>query len=65
MSFGNENIAIRCKRQIANAHTLFNLINVIIQLPFANLLVKIARAIVPGDDKLEVQEGKVLGSKNC
>lgn len=48
------------KRQIANAHTLFNLINVIIQLPFANLLVKIAQAIVPGDDKLEVQEAKFL-----
>lgn len=48
------------KRQIANAHTLFNLINVIIQLPFANLLVKIARTIIPGDGKLEVQEAKFL-----
>ncbi len=48
------------KRQIANAHTFFNIINVIIQLPFVNLLVKIAQAIVPGDDKLEVQEAKFL-----
>ena len=48
------------KRQIANAHTFFNIINVIIQLPFANLLVKIARTIIPGDGKLEVQEAKFL-----
>ena len=48
------------KRQIANAHTLFNIINVIIQLPFAGLLVRIARTIVPGDDKLEAQESKFL-----
>ncbi len=31
------------QRQIANAHTLFNLVNIIIQLPFAGLLVKIAK----------------------
>ena len=48
------------QRQIANAHTLFNLINVLIQLPFAGLLVKAAKAIVPGDDKLEGQEAKFL-----
>ena len=36
------------QRQIANAHTFFNPINVIIQLPFAGLLVKAATAIVPG-----------------
>ncbi len=48
------------QRQIANAHTFFNLINVAIQLPFAGLLVKAAEAIVPGDDKLEGQEAKFL-----
>lgn len=48
------------QRQIANAHTLFNLINVAIQLPFAGLLVKAAKAIVPGDDILEAQEAKFL-----
>lgn len=51
---------IDIKRQIANAHTFFNLINVIIQIPFANLLVKIAKSLVPGDDKLEAQESKYL-----
>lgn len=34
--------------QIANAHTMFNIINVIIQLPFAGLLVKAAERLVPG-----------------
>jgi phosphate:Na+ symporter len=34
-------------RQIANAHTFFNLINVIVQLPFAFVLIKIATWVVP------------------
>lgn len=39
-------------RQIANTHTLFNLINVLVQLPFSFLLVKIAMLIIPdkGDE---------------
>ncbi len=40
-------------RQIANAHTLFNLINVVIQLPFARFLVKIVEWLIPGDDLKE------------
>lgn len=48
------------KRQIANAHSLFNLVNVIVLLPFANILVKAAKILVPGDDKLEAQEAKFL-----
>ena len=47
-------------RQIANAHTLFNLINVLIQLPFAGLLVKIAIKLVPGEDTGEKQAAKYL-----
>ncbi|MDO4793581.1 MAG: Na/Pi cotransporter family protein [Filifactor alocis] len=34
-------------RQIANAHSLFNIINVVIQFPFAGLIVKIAEKLVP------------------
>ena len=34
-------------RQIANAHTLFNLINVVVQLPFSFVLIKIATWVVP------------------
>lgn len=45
------------QRQIANAHTLFNLINVIIQLPFANLLVKAAIKLVPGEEEVAEEVG--------
>ncbi|SHI95368.1 phosphate:Na+ symporter [Dethiosulfatibacter aminovorans DSM 17477] len=38
------------ERQIANAHTLFNIISVIIMLPFANWIVKIAEKLIKGDD---------------
>ncbi|GFN35787.1 Na/Pi cotransporter family protein [Tepidimicrobium xylanilyticum] len=52
------------KRQIANAHTLFNLINVVIQLPFSNLLVKAAMKIVPGDVEEVTETGlKFLDSR--
>ena len=43
-------------RQIANAHTLFNLINVVIQFPFAGLIVKIAEKLIP--DRPEEMEPK-------
>lgn len=55
-----ENIVLRIspdniQRQIANAHTLFNIANTIIQLPFANLLVMAAEKLVPGeDDELDI-----------
>ena len=34
-------------RQIANAHTLFNIVNVIILLPFSKFIVKLAMKLVP------------------
>jgi phosphate:Na+ symporter len=39
------------QRQIANAHTLFNVTNVIIQIWFIGVLVKIVNKLVPGEDK--------------
>ncbi len=48
------------QRQIANAHTLFNLVNVAIQLPFAELLVKAAKKLVPGDEEEEMGGVKYL-----
>ncbi|AHM56911.1 sodium-dependent phosphate transporter [Peptoclostridium acidaminophilum DSM 3953] len=42
-------------RQIANAHTLFNISNVVIQLPFAMLLVKIANLVIPEKEGEEVE----------
>lgn len=37
-------------RQIANAHSFFNIINVAIQLPFAVYLVKVVERLVPGEE---------------
>lgn len=34
-------------RQIANTHTLFNIVNVIVLLPFSNYIVKLATKLVP------------------
>ncbi|NLK72428.1 MAG: Na/Pi cotransporter family protein, partial [Clostridiales bacterium] len=34
-------------RQLANAHTFFNIVNTIILLPFADYLVKLAKKIIP------------------
>ena len=39
------------QRQIANAHTLFNITNVFIQIWFIGTLVKIVNRLVPGEDK--------------
>lgn len=41
--------------QIANAHTLFNIINVLIQIPFANFLVKIVKVIIPGTETTDTE----------
>lgn len=37
------------ERQIANAHSLFNIINVLIQLPFAGFIVLAVKRLIPGD----------------
>jgi len=43
-------------RQIAWAHTLFNVINTIILLPFAPFLVKFVMKVLPGDDGEEQEK---------
>lgn len=40
-------------RQIANAHTLYNIANTAILLPFAPLLVKVSKKLVPGQEEEE------------
>jgi phosphate:Na+ symporter len=40
-------------RQIANAHTLYNIANTAILLPFAPLLVKTSKRLVPGQEEEE------------
>ncbi|NLJ79038.1 MAG: Na/Pi cotransporter family protein, partial [Tissierellia bacterium] len=45
------------RRQIANAHTIFNLINVLVQFPFAGLLVEIVKWIIPGKEDELIEGG--------
>ncbi|MGL5312373.1 MAG: Na/Pi cotransporter family protein [Peptostreptococcaceae bacterium] len=46
-------------RQIANSHTLFNLLNVIILFPFSNLIVKLSMKIIP-DNNNDQESGETL-----
>ena len=47
---------VNISRQIANAHTFFNITNVIIQFPFAGFIVKIAERLIPDKpDELELK----------
>lgn len=47
-------------RQIANAHTLFNILNVIILLPAAKLIVKLAMKLVPERESEEDDDLKAI-----
>jgi phosphate:Na+ symporter len=38
-------------RQIANANTIFNIVTVVVLLPFAKYLAKIATIVIPGEDE--------------
>ncbi|WDV47062.1 Na/Pi cotransporter family protein [Clostridiaceae bacterium M8S5] len=52
------------ERQIANAHTIFNIANTIILFPFAELIVRAANRVIPGeDDDDEVQGLKYLDQR--
>ena len=51
------------KRQIANAHTFFNIINVLIQFPFAKYLVRAAEKLVPGKDKEDIDATLYLDAR--
>lgn len=51
-------------RQIANAHTMFNLINVVVQLPFAFFLIKVATWLVPdGEEDEDLRVTKYLDDR--
>lgn len=43
-------------RQLANAHTLFNITNTLLLLPFAGILVKMAERFVPGTIEADDEE---------
>lgn len=40
-------------RQIANAHSLFNIISVLIQLPLVGLIIRLTNWLIPGEDEDE------------
>ncbi|MCR4431879.1 MAG: Na/Pi cotransporter family protein [Tepidanaerobacteraceae bacterium] len=50
-------------RQIANAHTFFNVTNTIIQLPFAFLLVKLVTYIIPGAPEIVERGTKYIDDR--
>lgn len=53
-------------RQIANAHTLFNIVNVLILLPFANYIVKLANKLIPvtkEEEEERIQTTKFLDER--
>lgn len=48
-------------RQIANAHTIFNILNAIILFPFIGLIVKVSEFVIKGDD--DIYEAKHLDDR--
>ena len=50
------------KSGIANFHLVFNIVNTLLLLPFSNLLVKLANALVK-DERMEEEEETILDSR--
>ncbi len=54
-------------RFVANAHTIFKVVQVIVLLPFSNLIVKLTYLVIPGEDyKVDYRENfqlKYIGEK--
>lgn len=50
-------------RQIANAHTVFNLVNTAIMLPLTGILIKIVNKIIPGEDEEEEHGVKYIDDR--
>jgi len=55
--------SIYVPRQIANAHTMFNVIDTMILLPFLNLFVKLIVKILPGEE-IVLKKGPIYLSKD-
>ncbi len=49
--------------QIANAHTIFNVVNTAVQIHFAALLIRFVTKVVPGEDKQDQFELKYLDKR--
>lgn len=50
-------------RQIANTHTIFNVLNTLVQLPFAAFLVSLSKKILPGEEKEDLGGLKFLDNR--
>jgi phosphate:Na+ symporter len=50
-------------RQIANTHTIFNVLNTLVQLPLAAILVRLAEKILPGEEKEDLGGLKFLDDR--
>jgi phosphate:Na+ symporter len=50
-------------RHIANTHTMFNIINVLVFLPFVGLLAKLSTLIIRGEDDLNTIQMKFIDSR--
>ena len=50
-------------RQVANAHTLFNVIDTLILLPFLPLILKVLMRIIPGKEKV-IKKGTIFLEKS-
>ncbi|GAI09401.1 unnamed protein product, partial [marine sediment metagenome] len=55
--------SINIPRQIANAHTMFNVIDTMILLPFLNIFVKLIVKILPGEE-IVLKKGPIYLDKN-
>lgn len=56
-------VPVDIQQQIAAAHILFNVINVIILFPFSNLIVKAATALVKGEDEMPEEIAKYIDKR--
>ncbi len=61
LSPGTDGVAV--SRQIANAHTVFNIVNTVLLFPFINQLVSLVNIILPGDDTKEILGTKYIDNR--
>ena len=65
-----QRLAAEAPRQIANAHTVFNVVNTILFLPFAGYIAKLVEKLVPikeltFEEKAVAKFSRVISMKAC
>ncbi len=51
-------------RQVANAHTIFNIVNCILFIPFVPSIAKLAKLVIPSKEEEEYQESEIILDEN-